>query len=147
MSQQRKLNCPICNYPRLANLSDHLTKVHGINGQERECLLAKARFSVLSMQPDQPQPSIPQLDSTLPQFGNSLPKTSSLPEQKKPPNPVPSHSTSDDNEDKLIPYPYDSRISYERIWGTNAPVMDYHIFKLHHPFSMLVAGLRGAGKS
>ena len=25
--------------------------------------------------------------------------------------------------------------------------MDYHIFKLHHPFSMLVAGPRGAGKS
>ena len=147
MSQQRKLNCPICNYPRLANLSDHLTKVHGINGQERKCLLAKARFSVLSLQPDQPQPSIPQLDSTLPQFGNSLPKTSSLPEQKKLPNPVPSNSISDDNEDELIPCPYDSRISYERIWGTNVPVIDYDIFKLHHPFSMLVAGPRGAGKS
>ena len=25
--------------------------------------------------------------------------------------------------------------------------MDYDIFKLHHPFSMLVAGPRGAGKS
>ena len=25
--------------------------------------------------------------------------------------------------------------------------MDYNIFKLHHPFSMLVAGPRGAGKS
>ena len=36
MSQQRKLNCPVCNYPRLANLSDHLTKVQGINGQERK---------------------------------------------------------------------------------------------------------------
>ena len=29
----------------------------------------------------------------------------------------------------------------------NVPVMDYGIFKLHHPFSMLVAGPRGAGKS
>ena len=25
--------------------------------------------------------------------------------------------------------------------------MDYNIFKLHHPFSILVAGPRGAGKS
>ena len=25
--------------------------------------------------------------------------------------------------------------------------MDYDIFKLHHPFSMLVAGPRGTGKS
>ena len=25
--------------------------------------------------------------------------------------------------------------------------MDYNIFKLHHPFSVLVAGPRGAGKS
>ena len=74
-------------------------------------------------------------------------KTSPLPEQKKLPNPVPSNSTSDQNEDHLIPCPYDSRISYERIWGTNVPVMDYDIFKLHHPFSMLVAGPRGAGKS
>ena len=40
-----------------------------------------------------------------------------------------------------------SRISYERVWGTSVPVMDYDIFKLHHPFSMLVAGPRGAGKS
>ena len=141
MSYRRKLNCPICEYPRLANLSDHLTKVHGINGQERKCLLAKARFSVLSSQPDQSEPS----SST--QFGNSLPKTSPLPEQKKLPNPIPTNSASDENEDELIPCPYDSRISYERIWGTNAPVMDYDIFKLHHPFSMLVAGPRGAGKS
>ena len=114
---------------------------------ENVCLLAKACFSVLSMQPDQPQPSIPQLDSTLPQFGNSLPKTSSLPEQKELPNPVPSNSTSDENEDKLIPCPYDSCISFERIWGTNVLVMDFEIFKLHHPFSMLMAGPRGAGKS
>ena len=110
-------------------------------------MLAKARFVVLSMQPDQPQPSIPQLDSTPPQFGNSLPKTSPLPEQKKLPNPVPPNSTSDENEDELTPCPYDSHISYERICGTNVPVMDYDIFKLHHPFSMSVAGPRDAGKS
>ena len=147
MSYQLKLNCPICEFPRLTNLSRHLTTVHGINGQERKCLLAKARFSVLSTQPDQPQPSIPEAHSTLSQFGNSLPKTSPLPEQKKLPNPIPANSTSDENEDELIPCPYDSRISYERICGTNVPVMDYDIFKLHHPFSMQVAGLRGAGKS
>ena len=74
MSYQRKLNCPICEFPRLTNLSRHLTTVHGINGQERKCLLAKARFSVSSTQPDQSQPS------TSTQFGNSLPKTSPLPE-------------------------------------------------------------------
>ena len=104
-------------------------------------MLAKARFSVLSTQPDQSEPS----SST--QFGNSLPKTSPLPEQKKLSNPIPTNSTSDENEDELIPCPYDSRINYERVWGTNVPVMDYDIFKLHHPFSMLVAGPRGAGKS
>ena len=74
MSYQLKLNCPICNHPKLTNLSRHLTTVHGINGQERKCLLAKARFSVLSTQPDQPQPSIPEAHSTPTQFGNSLPK-------------------------------------------------------------------------
>ena len=94
------------------------------------------------MQPDQPQPSIPEADSTPTQFGNSLPKSSLLTEQKKLPNPA-----SDENENDLIPCPNDSCISYERIWGTNIPVMDYDIFKLHHPFSMLVAGPRGAGKS
>ena len=136
MSYQLKLNCPICEFPRLTNLSRHLTKVHGINGQERKCLLAKARFSVLSTQPDQPQPSISEAHSTPSQFGNSIPKTSPLPEQKKLPNPIPANSTSDENEDQLIPCPYDSRISYERTWGTNVPVMDYDIFKLHHPFSI-----------
>ena len=108
--------------------------------------MSKACFAVLSKQPDHPQSTIPLSDSTPAQSGNSLSKTSSLPEQKKLPNPVPSNPISDENEDELIPCPYDSRISYERIWGTNVPVMDYDIFKLHHPFSMLVAGLRGAGK-
>ena len=84
----------------------------------------------------------PSICSATTHFGNSLPKTSSLPEQRQLPN-----STSNENEDKLIPCLYDSRISYERVWGTNVPVMDYDIFKLHHPFSMLVVGPRGAGKS
>ena len=75
------------------------------------------------MQPDQPQPSIPEADPTPTQFDNSLPKTSSLPEQKKLPNLIPSNSTSDENKDELIPYLYDSRISYERVWGTNVPVI------------------------
>ena len=84
----------------------------------------------------------PSICSTTTHFGNGLPKTSSLPEQRQLPNPA-----SNETEDELIPCLYDSRISYERVWGTNAPVMDYDIFKLHHPFSMLVAGPRGAGKS
>ena len=99
------------------------------------------------MQPDQCQPSIPEMDSTPAQFGNSLPKTSPLPEQKKLPNPVPANSASDENEGELIPCPHDNCISYERIWGTNVPVMDCDIFKLHHLLSMLVAGPRVAGKS
>ena len=147
MFQQRKLECPICRHPRLTNLGRHLTTVHGISGKERKSLLRRARFSVLSMLPDQSQPSIPETDSAPEQFGKSLPKTPPLLEQEKLPNPVPFNSASDENEDELIPCPYDSRISYERIWGTNVPVMDYDIFKLHHPFSMLVAGPRGAGKS
>ena len=56
MSYQLKLNCPICNYPKLTNLSRHLTTVHGISGKERKALLLRARFSILSTQPDQPQP-------------------------------------------------------------------------------------------
>ena len=142
MSHQLKLNCPICNSPKLTNLSRHLTTVHDISGKEREALVLRARFSVLSMQPDQPQPSIPEADFTPTQFGNSLPKSLLITEQNNFPNPA-----SDENEYELIPCPCDSCISYERIWGTNVPLMDYNIFKLHHPFSMLVAGPRGAGKS
>ena len=142
MSHQLKLNCPICNYPKLTNLSCHLTTVHDISGKERKALLLRAHFSFSSMQPDQPQPCIPEADFTPTQFGNNFPKSSLLTEENKLPNPA-----SDENEYKLIPCPYDSRISYERIWGTNVPLMDYQIFKLHHPFSMLVAGPRGTGKS
>ena len=142
MSHQLKSNCHICNFPRLTNLSHHLTTVHDIDGQERKCLLAKARFAVLSRQPEQPHPSVPQSDSMPGQCRYIVPETSSIPEQKKLPNP-----RSDKNEDKLIPCPYDNRISYERVWGTNVPVIDNDIFKSCHPFSMLVAGPRGAGKS
>ena len=102
---------------------------------------------MISSQPDQPHSSIPEAHSAPTQFGNSLPKTSPLPEEKKLPNPIPANSTSDENEDELIPCSYGSHISYERIWGTTVPLMDYDIFKLHHFFSMLVAGPRGAGKS
>ena len=123
MPQQQKLDCPICDHPRLSNLSDHLIHSHNISSKERKALLRRACFSVLSRQPDQSQPSIAEADSTLTQFGNCLPKTFPLPEQKKLPNPVPSNSTSDRNEDQLIPCPYDSCISYERIWGTNVDLM------------------------
>ena len=88
MSHQLKLNCPICKYPKLTNLSRHLTTVHGINGQERKTLLLRARFSVFSRQPDHSQPSIPEAN----------------------------FYTDDQIEDNLIPCPYDSCISYERIW-------------------------------
>ena len=76
MSHELKLNCPICNYPKLTNLSHHLTTVDGINGQERKALFLRAHFSVLSRQTDHPQPSIPEAISIPMQFGNSLLKTS-----------------------------------------------------------------------
>ena len=95
MSQQQKSNCPICNYPKLTNLSHHLTTVHGISDKERKTLLLRARLLRSSMQQDRPQPLA---GSALTQFGNSLPKTSSLPEQRQLPNP-----TSNENEDELIP--------------------------------------------
>ena len=136
--------CPVCSHPNLFNLSDHLNKVHGLNGQERKYWLSKAPYSTISSLAVYVHSSVPRSDSTPAQFGNSLPKTSSLPEQKKIPNPIPYNTASDENEDELIPCLYDSHISYERVWGTIVPVMDYDIFKLHHPFSMLVAGPRGA---
>ena len=118
--------------------SCHLT-THDINRQERKCLLAKAHFSVLSSQPEQ---ALLQSDSTPGQCEYTVPETTSYSEQRQLPNP-----TSDENEDELIPCLCDSCISYEGVCGTNLPVMDYDIFKLYHPFSMLVAGPRGAGKS
>ena len=147
MPQKYPKMCPVCNHPRLFNLSDHLTKVHGINGQGRKYLLSKALYSTISSHPVRAHSSVPQSDSSPVQCGYTVPETSSLPEQRKLPKPIPPNSTSDENEDKLTPCPYDSRISYERVWGTNVPVMDYDIFKLHHPFGMLVTGRRGAGNS
>ena len=129
--------CPICKHPRVVNLSDHLIRSHNISGKERKTLSRRARFMSMSCKNGEPS-----ICSATTHFGNSFPKTSSLPEQRQLPN-----LTSNENEDELIPCPYDSRINYERVWGTNVPVMDYDIFKLHHPFSMLVAGPRGAGKS
>ena len=106
-----------------------------INEQERKCLFTIARFVVLSTQPYQSQPSISESDSTPAQFGNSLPKTSSLPKQKKLPNPVPSNPTSDENEDKLIACPYDSRISYESL-RHQCFLLWTMSFRLHPLFSM-----------
>ena len=34
MPQQRKLDCPICNYSRLTILCDHLIRSHNISGKE-----------------------------------------------------------------------------------------------------------------
>ena len=127
--------CPVCKHPRVVNLSDHLIRSHNISGKERKTLLQRARF--MSMSRKNGGPSI---CSPTTHFGNSLPETSSLPEQRQLPNPT-------SNEDELIPCPYDSHINYERVWGANVPVMEYDIFKLHYPFSLLVAGPRGAGES
>ena len=88
MSQQSKLNCPICN------VSCHIITVHGTNGQERKCSLAKAPFAPLSMQPEPPHT---QTNSAPGQSGYTVPETLSLPEQSKLPNP-----TTDENGDKLI---------------------------------------------
>ena len=147
MPQKCPKMCPICNHPKLFNLSDHLTKGHGISGQERKYWLSKAPCSTISSHAVRAHSSVPKSDSTPEQCRYTVPKTSPLPEQRELPNRIPPNSTSDENEDKLIPCPYDSRISYERVWCTNLPVMDFDIFKLHHPFSMLAVGPRGAGKS
>ena len=107
MPQRYPKMCPVC---KLFNLSDHLIKVHGISGQERKYWLSKAPYSNISSHVERAHLLAPQSDSMTVQFGNSLPKTSSLPEEKKLPNPLPSNSTSDENEDELIPCPYDSRV-------------------------------------
>ena len=111
--------CPVCEHPTVVNLSDHLIRSHNISGKEKKPLLQGTHFMTMSCKNGEPS-----ICSATTQFGNSLPKTSSLPEQKKLPNPIPSNPTSDENEDQLIPSPYDSRISYERVWGTNVPVME-----------------------
>ena len=48
MPQNYPKMCPVCNHPKLFNLSDHLSKVHGINGQERKYWLTKAPYSMIS---------------------------------------------------------------------------------------------------
>ena len=111
--------CPVYEHPRVVNLSDHLIRSHNISGKERKALLRRARFMTMSCKNGEPSTC-----SAATQFGDSLPKTSSLPEQKKLPNPIPSNSTSDENENELIPCRYDSHVSYERVWSTNVPVMD-----------------------
>ena len=117
MPQKYPKMCPVCNHTKLFHLSDHLNKVHGIIGRERKYWLSKAPCSTISSHAVRAHSSVPQSYSTPAQFSDSLSKTSPLPEQKKLPNPIPSNSASDENEDELIPCSYDSRISYERIWA------------------------------
>ena len=149
MPQKYPKMSAVCNHPNLFNLSDYLSKVHGISVSDKRENIGCLKYFILlfrHMQCELIHPyhnQILHLHSLVTVFQ----ETSSLAEQRKLPNPLPSNSMSDENEDELIQCLYDSRISYERVWGTSVLVMDYDIFKLHHPFSMLVAGPRGAGKS
>ena len=104
--------CPVCEHPRVVNLSDHFISSHNISGKERKALLRRARFRAMPCKNREPS-----ICSATTQFGNTAPKTSAFPKQRKLPNP-----TSDENEDGLIPCPY-GRISFERVWGTNLPVI------------------------
>ena len=99
--------CPVCEHRRVVSSSDHLIRSHNISGKERKALLRRARFMAMSCKNGEPF-----ICSTTTQFGNTAPEASPLPEQRKLPNPMPSNSTSGENEDELIPCPYDSRISY-----------------------------------
>ena len=94
MLQKYPEMCSVCNHPKLFNLNDHRNKVHGINGQQRKYWLSKPPYSTISSYAVRAHSSIPQSYSMPAQFGNSLPKTASLPEQKKLPNPVLCNSTS-----------------------------------------------------
>ena len=88
--------------------------------QHRE--LRRAHFSVLSSQPDQPQASIPEADSTPTQVCSSLPEHPHYLSKRNYQTQY--HPTLHQiNEDQLIPCPYDSCISYERIWGTHVDLM------------------------
>ena len=61
---------------------------------------------------------------------------------------IPANTQTETTSDEdLIPCTYDSRISYRKCMGQLVPVMDYDVLKIHHPFSMMVAGPRGAGKT
>ena len=99
--------CPVCKHPRVVNLNDHLICSHNISGKERKALLRRACFMTISCKNGEPSTC-----SATTQFGNSLPKTSSLPEQKELPKPTQSNLTSDENEDQLMPCLYDSRDVY-----------------------------------
>ena len=90
-------------------------------------------FSVLSLQADQPQPSIPQSYSTPVQFGNSLPKTPSLPEQKKLPNPVPANSTSDENEGDNKKQSHTQLDSRKQVTAFQDRVITINIKEAQHP--------------
>ena len=105
MPQKYPKMCPVCNHPKLFNLSGHLTKVHGISGQERKYWLSKAPYSTISSHAVKAHSSVPQSDSTSDQCMYTVPRISSFPEQRRLPNPIPPNSTSDENEDELIPCP------------------------------------------
>ena len=46
MPQQRKLDCPFCNHPRLINLSDHFSKCHNLNEQKEDIGQRKQNFQL-----------------------------------------------------------------------------------------------------
>ena len=100
--------CPVCEHPRVVNLTDHSIPSHNISGKDRKASLRRARFRAMSCK----MAGESSICLATTQFGNTAPKTSPFPEQRNLPNP-----TSDENEGELIPCPYDSCISYERVWG------------------------------
>ena len=72
MPQKYPKICPVCNHPKHFNLSDHLNKAYGINGQEGKYWPSKATYSMISSDAMHSHSSVPQSDSTPAQFGNSL---------------------------------------------------------------------------
>ena len=60
LEQKYSKMCPVCNHPKLFNLSDHLTKVHGISGQERKYWLSKAPYSTIPSHSVQAHSSVAQ---------------------------------------------------------------------------------------
>ena len=62
--------CPGCNHCKLFNLSDHLTKVHGIaNEQDTKYWLSKALYSTISSYTEQPYQSVLQSKFAPVQYG------------------------------------------------------------------------------
>ena len=144
MPRINPISCPICYQPSIVDLSRHLLRAHGIDGQERKSWLRKARFQskqkeclplakISPLQQPLPQPTYHHLSTISPQ--------SHCEQQDLP------MSTTISDDEELIPCSYDSRIRYDNVMGQNVPILDYDVLKIHHPFSMLVAGPRGAGKS